>query len=242
MAKTDLTRSIEKYLQRDYDPTYLGGVRLNKKRPHFTALEVPVECGTIQQGLVDAIRVDECFMNEQDVTHCVLKGIQKELFAEMTRYTCCPHPDAEGEQVAHCSNRVCGYCRTSRLGTASILVTAFEIKISVSDFHSRHGHNFCGNCNYYVLPADIYDSVKDSIPDDIGVLVFYDGTQKRSSNSTAFPYYGLRKKRECVYKSLNPEEQLWLLLSTMKREQKQRIADEASHFTDENSDEISEMW
>lgn len=47
----------------------------------------------------------------------------------------------------------------------------FEIKVTKSDFHSKHGHNFVGNFNYYVMPQELYEEVKDEIEDYIGVYV-----------------------------------------------------------------------
>lgn len=48
----------------------------------------------------------------------------------------------------------------------------YEIKISVSDFHSKNGHNFVGHYNYYIMPMDVYSKVKDEIPDHIGVYIY----------------------------------------------------------------------
>ena len=48
-------------------------------------------------------------------------------------------------------------------------IRCYEIKVTKSDFHSKHGHNFVGNYNYYVMPKSLYEQVKDEIPDDIGV-------------------------------------------------------------------------
>lgn len=47
----------------------------------------------------------------------------------------------------------------------------YEIKSSVEDFHSNHGHNFIGDYNYYVMPHDVYEIVKYEIPYRIGVYV-----------------------------------------------------------------------
>ena len=51
------------------------------------------------------------------------------------------------------------------------LIWCYEIKVSVSDFHSKHGHNFMGHYNYYVMTPELYEEVKDEIPDGVGVLV-----------------------------------------------------------------------
>lgn len=41
----------------------------------------------------------------------------------------------------------------------------FEIKSSVEDFHSPNGHNFIGDFNYYVMPEEVYEQVKEEIQD-----------------------------------------------------------------------------
>lgn len=47
----------------------------------------------------------------------------------------------------------------------------FEIKTSKSDFHSKAHNTFIGHFNYYVMPKELYEQVKDEIPDHIGVYV-----------------------------------------------------------------------
>ena len=47
----------------------------------------------------------------------------------------------------------------------------YEVKSSVEDFHSKNGHNFLGDYNYYVMPKEVYKAVKQEIPYDIGVYV-----------------------------------------------------------------------
>lgn len=56
---------------------------------------------------------------------------------------------------------------------------AYEIKSSVEDFKSLNGHNFIADYNYYVMPTDIYEAVKDAVPYGVGVLC-PDGEQIRS--------------------------------------------------------------
>ena len=50
----------------------------------------------------------------------------------------------------------------------------YEIKSSVEDFHSKNGHNFVGDYNYYVMPIETYEKVKDEIPYKIGVMTLDD--------------------------------------------------------------------
>lgn len=47
----------------------------------------------------------------------------------------------------------------------------YEIKSCVEDFKSKNGHNFIGDYNYYVMPQEVFESVKGLIPHSIGVIV-----------------------------------------------------------------------
>lgn len=47
----------------------------------------------------------------------------------------------------------------------------YEVKSSVEDFHSKNGHNFIGEYNYYVMPEEVYEKVKNEIPYYVGVFV-----------------------------------------------------------------------
>lgn len=50
-------------------------------------------------------------------------------------------------------------------------IKCFELKVSVSDFHSKHHNTFVGHLNYYVLTKDVYNKVKSEIPPGIGVYL-----------------------------------------------------------------------
>ena len=47
----------------------------------------------------------------------------------------------------------------------------YEVKSSVEDFHSPNGHNFIGDFNYYVMPQEVMEKVRDEIPPHIGVYI-----------------------------------------------------------------------
>lgn len=47
----------------------------------------------------------------------------------------------------------------------------YEIKSSVEDFHSNNGHNFMGDYNYYIMPREVFEAIKNEIPWRIGVYV-----------------------------------------------------------------------
>lgn len=55
----------------------------------------------------------------------------------------------------------------------------YEIKVSKSDFHSKAHNTFIGHYNYYVMPKDLYEQVKDEISNHIGVYII-GGINKRA--------------------------------------------------------------
>lgn len=50
-------------------------------------------------------------------------------------------------------------------------VACYEIKSSVADFRSKSAKTFIGNRNYFVMPREVFEKVKDEIPKGIGVYV-----------------------------------------------------------------------
>lgn len=55
----------------------------------------------------------------------------------------------------------------------------YEVKSSVEDFHSKNGHNFIGDFNYYIMPEEVYAAVGLAIPYAVGVYC-PDGSELRS--------------------------------------------------------------
>lgn len=47
----------------------------------------------------------------------------------------------------------------------------YEIKVSKADFYSQAHNTFVGHYNYYVMPIELYEQVKDEIPVYIGIYV-----------------------------------------------------------------------
>lgn len=47
----------------------------------------------------------------------------------------------------------------------------YEIKSSMQDFNSGHHITFVGHYNYYIMPKDLYEKVKNEIPDYVGVYI-----------------------------------------------------------------------
>lgn len=49
------------------------------------------------------------------------------------------------------------------------IIRMYEIKVSKSDFHSQAKHTLLGHFNYYVVPDELYQEVREEIPVNIGV-------------------------------------------------------------------------
>lgn len=47
----------------------------------------------------------------------------------------------------------------------------YEVKATVSDFRSPAAKTFIGHYNYFVMPGELYEKVKEEIPAGIGVYV-----------------------------------------------------------------------
>lgn len=82
----------------------------------------------------------------------------------------------------------------------------FEVKSSVEDFHSNNGHNFFGDFNYYVMPEEVFEKVKNEIPFGIGVYV-PDGKNYRGE------WYDLRSAKPARRKDrLRPVSEMLLMM------------------------------
>lgn len=49
----------------------------------------------------------------------------------------------------------------------------YELKLTVSDFHSKRYKTFYGHFNYYVMPLEVYQKVHEEIPKEIGCYSCY---------------------------------------------------------------------
>ena len=96
----------------------------------------------------------------------------------------------------------------------TVAVICFEIKISISDFKSKNGHNFIGNLNYYVMPYELYKNVKEIIPANIGVITYH----SKDDNIVG----RLRHTKNCVYQE-NVDQELYnsLLHTFLNKKNKQ---------------------
>ncbi len=92
----------------------------------------------------------------------------------------------------------------------------YEVKSSVEDFRSKNGHNFIGDFNYYVMPEDVFEKVKDEIPWNVGVFV-PDGLHYSKE------WYDLKsvKKARRQNRERPVSEMLLMMFRSAKREMKE---------------------
>lgn len=183
MAETELTKSIKRAL-RGYRP-----IINSKMRTIRWAEEVDV--GT---GFVDFIRFEDYIVSQNKFYKCnkeedvkIIDDFKNPICKEKDTCVGCIFKSSE------CTEKVLG-----------IATTCFEIKISKSDFKSKHGHNFVGNYNYYVAPKELYSQIETLVPENIGVIL-YSG------------HGALRIKKECVYKNIESDKLSLYLYNAMKK-------------------------
>lgn len=89
----------------------------------------------------------------------------------------------------------------------------YEIKNSVNDFYSKAKLSFWGNYNYFILNANIYEKVKQDIPDGIGVwLVYHTGNNRGYMDCVKKP-----KRRELL---CSHEDLMFAFMQGLSREYK----------------------
>lgn len=77
--------------------------------------------------------------------------------------------------VFGCYEVTIGFCGRERVDYMTYdtkgVFRCYEIKVSKADFHSAAAKSFVGHYNYYVLTRELYNQVKEEIPDWIGVYI-----------------------------------------------------------------------
>ena len=202
MSKTELTKKIENALF-NYNPTTLGGLKLNPFRLTLQATEVTVENSSIKKGIIDFMRFDEYEHIEKVYNGC-------RIFSERHQVSLDIRPCLRGfkdwrdcAKVVECDQVDCRwYLPNIKVIDYKPLFTCIEIKISKADFRSKNGHNFVGNLNYYVMPIELWRELKANIPEGIGVIS-YNG-------------YSLRRVKDATYKELSKDNMFERLLCLAK--------------------------
>lgn len=203
MAETDMTRDIKRALKY-YKPREIGGININTARGSSTVFEVPVKCGTTAAGMIDCVRISEYFGDKKRARVCRSHTRERSQSVPIN----CPIGITESNKTPElCDNERCQWNAWGDVEKPKVLVQCFEIKISKSDFHSKNGHNFVGNLNYYVIPAELYENIRGEVPEGIGVILY------KASGCVGH----CRRKQNATFKPMTDEEQKWMILNVLKR-------------------------
>lgn len=196
MAETDLTKRIKQ----------LTHSCLPKLKTSMRTIRWADEVWT-PTGIVDSIRFEDYYVNREYL--CRLIDIDR--FSDEVNRTAsymCELGKCFRDNSKEKNNKKCHGCvYRNHLWTVGMMVACFEIKISYSDFKSKNGHNFHGNENYYCVPKELAPKIIKEIPDDIGILTYYEG--KRC--------YGLRKYKPSGWRDVPDETKVFLLYNALKK-------------------------
>ena len=196
MAESDLTKRI-KQLTHGYSPKINSTMRTIR-----WANEV-----WTPTGIVDSIRFEDYYADEE----YLCKLIDANRFSEKdnltTSYTHelgkCFRDGSIEKDKKKCHGCVWRY----HLWNIEMMITCFEVKISLSDFKSGNGHNFHGNENYYCVPKEMAPKIVDKVPADIGILAYFEGERM----------FGLRKYKPAGWRVVSEETKVLLLYNAMKK-------------------------
>lgn len=106
-------------------------------------------------------------------------------------------------------------------------IRCYEIKSSLADFNSKSAKTFIGDFNYYVMPKELYEKVKDNLEWGVGVYVTEGSTIKRIKNSRKKTVYSYERHYYChaMIRSMAKYVKLYM---------KERIQRSKQNVTDEN--------
>lgn len=215
MSKTKNTKLIEEKLD-NWSPNKLANFKPSYMRTQVGIHECTVTHGDTKSGIVDYVWIADGFANERTTYKCTLPS---NITYTSQQFKCNRHPEDDfnalkcytelGVDETLCKNCVMK-CRTVERDIAHYII-CFEIKVTVNDFYSKNGHNFVGDLNYYVMLPEVYDAVKDNIPDKIGVII-----ANISSNDTVT----FRIKKDSTLTEISEEDRNWFLQTALSRERK----------------------
>lgn len=181
-----------------------------KKRVWTFKPELPTAMRTIRYaeevstptGICDVIRFEDYI--EKDESYCRKISPTEQ---DMKEFLSAHRPDGkckvEGESYKNKHCRGCFY--EKHIHTIGMLITCYEVKITVSDFKSKNGHNFHGHRNYYVVPNEIVKKILPLAEEGVGVISYYPGSEH------------MKVVKECVQREVDKELQVNLLYDALKK-------------------------
>ena len=78
-----------------------------------------------------------------------------------------PHERFPEHIVTRYETEICDFMQYDQ---SKDIFRCYEIKVSKKDFYSKCKKTFVGNYNYYAMPKELYEEVKQDIPDYVGVV------------------------------------------------------------------------
>lgn len=167
MAETSLTKQIKRAIH-SYKP---------KMPTKMRTVRYADEVWT-SHGICDVVRAEDYVVSREN--SCLLiapqmLGKQWGNWITTTGYKLgqCK-VDGEAFPNEHCR----GCCFKSVFNNIGMAISAYEIKITKSDFYSEHGHSIdhadspFANENYYCLPKELVNKVEADIPVHCGIIVW----------------------------------------------------------------------
>ena len=200
--ETELTKQI-KQATHSYRPKLPSSMRTIRY-----ADEVTLPSG----GIVDSIRFED--YEACKIERCYRIDLENEPRKRILpwlrdipgwEYGKCKYGEGYSPSTELCKGCVFHY-RSIQL---DMMVTAFEVKITYSDFLSKHGHNIddldnpIANENYYCLPKELIPQVESMIPEHCGIL--------------SWNGYGLRKYRKAKWVKIDDATKITLLYNALRK-------------------------
>lgn len=94
----------------------------------------------------------------------------------------------------------------------------YELKVTRGDFRSKAKLSFIGNYNYFVLPDELYQTVKSEIPSEIGVMVYRPFSQEYVAEMLASGTFTIEKKPKFQELAVSENELVNRYMSSLFRE------------------------
>lgn len=204
--ETELTKEI-KSLCHTYAPKMSAG-KVGRTIRYADEVWIP------KKGIVDSIRFEDYIVSRHE--ECELENWEH--YASNEKNALNLYTERYGSKPGNCKidgmhypNKNCRGCFYLKRGVPEIgmMITAYEIKITKSDFLSENGHNIddpehpVGNENYYCLPKELISKIEDMIPEHCGILSYSNGN--------------LRKYRQAKWMEIDKELQIKLLYNSLKK-------------------------
>lgn len=108
--------------------------------------------------------------------------------------------------VFGCYEVTIGFCGRERVDYMTYdtkgIFRCYEIKVSKADFHSAAAKSFVGHYNYYVLTRELYNQVKEEIPDWIGVYIGDYCAKKAKKQDLSGREYSLKAPTRYSYNAI----------------------------------------